>query len=56
MSITKQVFITPKLIYKATIINNGDGKRRLYFGASDITFKETYHNHTQDFNLECYSN
>ena len=47
--------LTPKVIYEATVVNNGDDEKLIYFGASDTTFKERYHHHTRDFNQERYS-
>ena len=46
---------TLKVIYKATVVNNSDNKKRVYFGASNTTFMDWYCNHIQDFNHECYS-
>ena len=48
--------LTPKVIYEATVVNNSDDEKRVYFGASDTTFKERYRNHIRDFNCERYSN
>ena len=47
--------LTPKVIYEATVVNNSDDEKRVYFGASDTPFKERYCNHTRDFNHERYS-
>lgn len=44
-----------KVIYKATVINNGEDEKRVCFGSSDKTFKEWYRHHTQDFIHERYS-
>ena len=38
--------LTPKVIYQATVVNNSDDEKRVYFGASDTPFKERYRNHT----------
>ena len=43
------------LIYEATVVNNSDDEKRVYFGASAITFKDWYRNDTRDFNHERYS-
>ena len=32
--------LTPKVIYEATVVNNSDDEKRVYFGASDTPFKE----------------
>ena len=48
-------FLTPKVIYEATVVNSSDNEKRVYFGASNTTLKEQYHNHIQDFSHECYS-
>ena len=37
------------------MVNNSDDEKRVYFGASDTTFKDRYRNHTRDFNHERYS-
>ena len=37
------------------MVNNIDDEKQVYFGASDTTFKDPYHNHAQDFNHEHYS-
>ena len=34
---------------------NSDDEKRVYFGASDTSFKERYRNHIRDFNHERYS-
>ena len=47
--------LTPKVIYEATVVNNSDDEKRVYFLASDTTFKERYRNHTRDFNHEHHS-
>ena len=47
--------LTPKVIYEATVVNNSDNEKWVYFGTSDTTFKNRYCNHTQDFNHERYS-
>ena len=47
--------LTPRAIYEATVVNNCDDEKRVYFGASYTTFKERYRNHTRDFNHERYS-
>ena len=47
--------LTPKVIYKATVVNNSDDEKQVYFGASDTPFKEKYCNHTRDFNHKHYS-
>ena len=31
-------------------MNNGDDGKRIYFGASETTFKDRYRNRTWDFN------
>ena len=54
----KNQCLTPKVIFEATVINNSDNEKRVYFGASDTTFAERYRNHTRDFNharyYKCY--
>ena len=47
--------LTPKVIYEATVVNNNHDEKRVYFSASDTTFKERYRVHTRDFNHERYS-
>ena len=47
--------LTPKVIYEATVVNNSDDEKRVYFGASDTPFKERYRHHTRDFNHERFS-
>ena len=47
--------LTPKAIYEATVVNNSDDVKQVYFGASVTTFKSRYHNHKQGFNHEPYS-
>ena len=47
--------LTPKVIYEAAVVNNSDDEKRVYFSASDTTFKDRYRNHTRDFNHERYS-
>ena len=37
------------------MVNASEDEKRVYFGASDTTFKERYRNHTRDFNHERYS-
>ena len=44
--------LTPKVIYEATVVNNSHEETRVYFGASDTTFKERFRNHMRDFNNE----
>ena len=46
----KNQCLTPKVIFKATVVNNSDNKKQIYFGAWDTSFKELYCNHTRDFN------
>ena len=46
--------LTPNVIYEATVVNNSYDEKRVYFGASDTTFKDLYHDHTRDFNHERY--
>ena len=46
--------LTPKVIYEATVVNNSDHEKRLYFGTSDTPFKQQYCNHMRDFNHEHY--
>ena len=41
----KNQCLTPKVIYKATVINNSDDGKRVHLGVSDTTFKEQYLNH-----------
>ena len=38
--------LTPKVIYEATVVNASDDEKRVYFGASDTTFKDPYRKHT----------
>ena len=40
--------LTPMIIYEAIVVNNNDGEKRVYFGASDTIFKERYCNYTQN--------
>ena len=47
--------LTSKIIYEATVVNNRDDEKRVYFGASHTTFKERYGNHTRDFNHDRFS-
>ena len=47
--------LTPKVIHEATVVNNTDDEKRVYFGASDTIFKQWYHNHIRDCNHERYS-
>ena len=47
--------LPPKVIYEATVVNDTDDEKRVYFGASETTFKDRYRNHTRDFNHERYS-
>ena len=47
--------LTPKVIYKNTVTNNGDDKKRIYFSASDKIFKQQYRNYTRDFSQERYA-
>ena len=47
--------LTPKVIHEATVVNNTDDEKRVYFGASDTIFKQRYHNHIRDCNHERYS-
>ena len=47
--------LTPKVIYEATVVNNSDDEKLVYFGASDTPFKERHRNHTRDFNHDRYS-
>ena len=37
------------------MLNSSDDQRRVYFGASDTTFKERHCNHIRHFNHERYS-
>ena len=46
--------LTQKVIYEAIVVYNSDDEKRVYFGASDTTFKDRYRNHTCDFNRERY--
>ena len=32
--------LTPKVIYKATVVNDSDDEKQVYFAASDRTFKD----------------
>lgn len=48
--------LTPKVIYKNTVTNNGDDEKRIYLSNSDTIFKEQYRNYTRDFNKESYAN
>ena len=44
--------LTPKhigVVNEATMVNNSDDEKRVYFGASDTTVKEQYRNNTRDF-------
>ena len=41
-------------MFEATVVNNSDNEKQVYFGASDTTFKEWYHSHIQDFSHEHY--
>ena len=33
-------YLTPKVIFEATVVSNSDDEKRVYFGASDTAFKE----------------
>ena len=46
--------LTPKVIFEGAVVNNSDDEKRVYFGASNASFKERYRNHIQDFNHERY--
>ena len=52
ISIYIYIYIYVYIYYEATIVNNADDQKQVYFGASDTTFKERYRNHTRDFNHE----
>ena len=43
--------LTSKIIYEATVVNNRDDEKWIYFGASHTTFKERYGNHV---NVQSY--
>ena len=47
--------ITPNIIYEAIVVNKSDDEKRVFFGASDTTFKERCRNHRRDFTYEHYS-
>ena len=47
--------LTPKVIYEATVINNSEDEKQVYFGASDTIFKERYRNHTPYIHREHYT-
>ena len=47
----KHQYLTPKVIYEATVVNDSDDEKRVYLGASDTTFKERYCNHV---NVQSY--
>ena len=47
--------LTPTVIFEATVVNNSRDEKRVYFAASDTSFKERYRNHIRDFNHERYS-
>ena len=32
--------LKPKVMFEATMVNNSDNEKQVYFGASDTTFKE----------------
>ena len=32
--------LTAKVIYEATVVNNSDDEKQVYFSASDTTFKD----------------
>ena len=44
-----------KEIFETEVTNITDNGKREYFGASNTTFKERYHNNTLDFNFDGYS-
>ena len=39
-------YLTPKVIYEATVVNASDDEKRVYFGTSDTTFEDPYRKHT----------
>ena len=47
--------LTPKVICEATVGNNSDDEKGVYFGASDTIFKERYRSLTRDFKHKRYS-
>ena len=41
--------LTPNIIYDAQITSKTNEEHKKYLGAAEISFKERYSNHTQDF-------
>ena len=48
--------LTPKIIYRADVSDDGNSDKKFYFGLADTPFKERYRNHTRDFKHEKYEN
>ena len=46
--------LTPN-IYQATVTNNTNIDKKIYFGLCETSFKERYHNHTRSFRSQNYS-
>ena len=39
-------FLTPNIVYEATVTNNVDTVEKIYFGLCETSFKKRYSNHT----------
>ena len=48
-------FLTPNIIYEATVTNNTHIIEKIYFRLCETSFKEKYRNHTRSFRLQSYS-
>ena len=46
--------LTECFVYKASVLVSG-GPNRVYYGATEGTFKSWYYNHTKSFRMEQYS-
>ena len=54
MCLLQNKCLTPNIVYQSDITNNVDDERRVYLGLSETPFKNRYHNHVRDFNIEIH--
>ena len=47
-------WLTPNIIYEASISSNTNDKHKKYLGVAETSFKERYSNYTRDFKHKRY--